>query len=158
LSAVHLVAHGAPGLVSLGSGMLSAASLPSYAGELATLKASLAPGADLSSWSCDVAAGPGGQALLDGLSAASGATVAASTHAVGAAALGGSWQLDAQTGPVSVTAPFATEHFTGTLGIISTFAGNGSQVFSGDGGAATGAGIYQPYNMAVDAAGNIYIV
>ncbi len=42
-------------------------------------------------------------------------------------------------------------------GIISTFAGNGTQGFSGDGFAATAAEINQPTEVYADAAGNIYI-
>jgi sugar lactone lactonase YvrE len=44
-----------------------------------------------------------------------------------------------------------------TAGIISTVAGNGLPAFSGDGGAATSAALNDPYDVAVDAAGNIYI-
>jgi sugar lactone lactonase YvrE len=42
-------------------------------------------------------------------------------------------------------------------GIISTVAGNGSGTYAGDGGAATNAGLYYPYGVAVDAAGNLFI-
>ena len=41
--------------------------------------------------------------------------------------------------------------------MISTVAGNGSQDFKGDGGAATAASLSNPRAIAVDAAGNIYI-
>jgi hypothetical protein len=44
-----------------------------------------------------------------------------------------------------------------TSGIITTVAGNGTGVFSGDGGAATSAGVASPTNVAVDASGNIFI-
>ncbi len=43
-------------------------------------------------------------------------------------------------------------------GIITTVAGNGNVGFSGDGGAATAAELYNPRGVAVDAAGNVYIV
>jgi uncharacterized protein (TIGR03437 family) len=43
-------------------------------------------------------------------------------------------------------------------GIITTVAGNGSTVFSGDGGPATKAGLGIPPDVAVDSAGNLYIV
>jgi uncharacterized protein (TIGR03437 family) len=44
-----------------------------------------------------------------------------------------------------------------TSGIITTVAGNGTGVFSGDGGAATSAGVASPNGVWVDASGNIYI-
>ncbi len=44
-----------------------------------------------------------------------------------------------------------------TNGIINTVAGNGTATFGGDGGAATNAGV-NPYALAFDASGNLYIV
>jgi len=43
-------------------------------------------------------------------------------------------------------------------GIITTVAGNGTAGFTGDGGAATSAELNQPMAIAVDSAGNLYIV
>jgi PKD repeat protein len=43
-----------------------------------------------------------------------------------------------------------------SLGIISTFAGNGTSVYSGDGGQATGAGLV-PAEMIFDQNGNMYV-
>jgi uncharacterized protein (TIGR03437 family) len=40
---------------------------------------------------------------------------------------------------------------------IRTIAGNGSPMFSGDGGPATAAGLNHPRGLAVDASGNVYI-
>jgi hypothetical protein len=44
-----------------------------------------------------------------------------------------------------------------TTGIITTFAGNGTAGFSGDGGAATVAQLNAPIGTAIDGAGNVYI-
>ena len=46
---------------------------------------------------------------------------------------------------------------TASTGVISTVAGNGSVLFSGDGGAATGAGIGIDSDVAVDGSGNVFI-
>jgi uncharacterized protein (TIGR03437 family) len=43
-------------------------------------------------------------------------------------------------------------------GVITTVAGNGTLLFSGDGGPATKAGIGIPPDVAIDGAGNLYIV
>lgn len=42
-------------------------------------------------------------------------------------------------------------------GIITTIAGNGTLGYSGDGGTATAATMYEPAGLALDAAGNLYI-
>ena len=42
-------------------------------------------------------------------------------------------------------------------GVITTVAGNGAQGFGGDNGAATSAQLNEPYGVAVDSSGNLYI-
>jgi sugar lactone lactonase YvrE len=43
-------------------------------------------------------------------------------------------------------------------GVITTFAGNGTAGFSGDGGAATAASLANPVSVTVDASGNVFII
>ena len=44
-----------------------------------------------------------------------------------------------------------------TNGIITTYAGDGTPTYSGNGVAATNASMYDPYGVSVDAAGNLFI-
>jgi len=44
-----------------------------------------------------------------------------------------------------------------TNGVITTVAGNGSATYAGDGGAATNTSLYDPFGVACDALGNLYI-
>jgi hypothetical protein len=46
---------------------------------------------------------------------------------------------------------------TAATGIITTYVGNGTAGYSGDGGPATSAELGHPYGVATDAAGNLYI-
>jgi hypothetical protein len=115
--AVAVVAHGASGELALGTGRLDADTLAGYGPDLATLGAALNPGGDLLLYGCDVAAGPAGAAFVQRLAQATGADVASASHPVGSAALGGSWQLDYQTGPINAGLPFNTDGFQGVLDV-----------------------------------------
>jgi sugar lactone lactonase YvrE len=44
-----------------------------------------------------------------------------------------------------------------STGVITSYAGNNTEQFSGDGGPANGAGLYGPYAFALDNQGNLYI-
>ncbi len=46
---------------------------------------------------------------------------------------------------------------TASTSIISTYAGSGSASFSGDGGPATSATLYNPVGVAIDSSGNLFI-
>ena len=107
LDAVHIVSHGEAGALRLGEAVLSNATLPAYAGDLAAWGRALADGADLLIYGCDVAAGPAGEAFVREIAGLTGADVAASDDATGAARIGGDWVLEARTGGIEAALAFA---------------------------------------------------
>jgi len=120
LTAIHLVAHGRAGAISLGTASLNEATLADAQAELAVLGSALGGQGQLDLWSCDVAAGRDGQAFVNDLAAATGRNVAAASHLVGAAARGGSWHLDDQVGKASAASPFtpgARDQFSSILAL-----------------------------------------
>jgi N-acetylneuraminic acid mutarotase len=173
LESIGVVAHGASGTLLLGTGVLDAQSLDSYAPELAAIKSALAPGGELDLWSCDVAAGQGGETLVHDLAAATGAGVAAADHVVGSSALGGSWKLDVQVGGARGDVPFGTGALKGfheLLGVWSsgaamatarefetaTLLNNGKVLVAGglhNGGDLASAELYDPASNTWTAAG-----
>lgn len=108
IEAINILSHGTPGQIRIGETVLNAQTLDSYATALAGWAQALTADADLLIWGCDVAATPGGIALMDRLAELTGADVAASDDPTGAAALGGDWILEASTGAIEAGIPFTT--------------------------------------------------
>jgi N-acetylneuraminic acid mutarotase len=107
LTAIHIVSHGAPGALELGTATLDEQALKTDAAAVTALGAALAPHGDLLLWGCNVADGSAGQTFVRDLAGRSGANVAASARPVGAADLGGSWELQARVGNVQSATPFS---------------------------------------------------
>lgn len=112
IAAVHIVCHGGPGLLQLGSTRLTPDNLDIYAPEFAAWKIgkletwdepfflkflfpSHSPAIFL--YGCEVAAGEIGQAFLRKLSRLAGVPVAASANRIGSAAKGGHWKWEYTT-------------------------------------------------------------
>ena len=104
VAAVHLISHGAPGVVDLGSLMLDRNALVQRSADLARIRASLRRDADLLLYGCEVAQGTDGQRLITMLADATGARVAASTNPTGYLDKGGDWVLERQTGAMRTAA------------------------------------------------------
>ena len=100
LDAIHLIGHGSAASAQLGSTTLSNANLSQYQSQLAELGGLLTSTGDLLLYGCNVAQGVDGQAFIQQIAQLTGADVAASTDLTGAAALGGDWVLEAQTGSI----------------------------------------------------------
>jgi N-acetylneuraminic acid mutarotase len=109
LTAVGVVAHGAPGAVALGGATLNGASFGNYSKELAMVGSALGEGGELDLWSCNVGAGDAGETLVKNLAVTTGAGVAAARHEVGAGRLGGDWQLDCRVAGAQGEDPFSAD-------------------------------------------------
>jgi hypothetical protein len=104
VDAVHVVSHGGPGILQLGSGQVDRDGLASHGDALATIRQALSEDADVLIYGCDVAAGEAGKAFVDALAGATGADVAASIDMTGLASDGGDGDLEYAAGTVE-TAP-----------------------------------------------------
>ena len=104
VTALHIVSHGDPGALQLGSITFDAAAFAGHAAELAAIRGTLAAGADLLLYGCDVASDSKGVDFLAALADATGADVAASTDVTGSALVGGNWSLEARVGAVQTMA------------------------------------------------------
>lgn len=116
LSAVHLVSHGSEGALILGGTRYDTAALLERGDQFAQWQASLAAGADILLYGCDVAAGEAGGLLLESLARLTQADVSGSSDSTGAAALGGNWVLERQTGTIETQA-LQFDDFEGLLAI-----------------------------------------
>jgi len=94
---LHILAHGAPGELYLGAGVLSLDSLEKYSLALRMVKTYLTADATLSLYACNLAKTLPGQQLVQMLHYWTGAEVGASTTPIGAADQGGNWTLDYAT-------------------------------------------------------------
>lgn len=92
LNELHLIAHGRPGGLVLGNRELNRETLGENAPTLQRWNLQA-----IALYGCHVAAGDAGREFLDRLHRLTGADLAASTTAIGHAALGGNWDLDVRS-------------------------------------------------------------
>jgi Ca2+-binding RTX toxin-like protein len=123
LSAIHILSHGGPGALYLGATVLDEYNLGSYQEALAAIGKSLSDTGDLLLYGCDVAAGSAGTTFIELLAGATGADVAASSDATGAAVLGGDWILEAGIGRIEAST-ISAPGFAGVLGTITGTSGD----------------------------------
>src|SRR5688572_12607926 len=110
VSAIHILSHGDPGQLWLGSAQLTAASMEgAYRDELLAIGQALTADADILVYGCDFGQGDAGAQAAERLSSLTGADVASSTDATGAEDLGGDWQLERQVGTVEARAVAADD-------------------------------------------------
>lgn len=121
VTTIHLISHGADALVLLGTARLDTETLAERASEIAGWGRSLDAGADILIYGCDVSSSALGQQLVNNLAGLTGADVAASTDANGAAARGGNWAFEYASGAIqALVAPSLTEQAS-WQGLLATY-------------------------------------
>lgn len=101
--AIHIVSHGTPGSLTLGSDTIDKNSLSTHNAALQSWAGYLTADADILLYGCDIAQGEQGQVFIDELARITSADIAASTNATGNADKGGDWVLEANTGSIEAT-------------------------------------------------------
>ena len=129
IESIHIVSHGAPGTLYLGSSELSLDTFNDYAGELQSWFDSVSDDVTpaLVLYGCNVAVGDAGSEFLEKLLKITKATIYASSTPVGNSAKGGNWDLDVCRGKVhnSLYEAFQSEVLETYSGIFAT--GNDGQ-------------------------------
>ncbi len=101
VSAIHILAHGSEGSLSLGSAVLDSNTLDTtYRDDLSGLKGALTESADILIYGCDFTAGENGVAAAEALARLTGADIAASNDLTGATDKGGDWDLETRVGSI----------------------------------------------------------
>ncbi len=136
INAIHILSHGSPGQLSLGTGTLTSETIRGeYADELAIVREALADNGDILIYGCDFTAGTLGQEAAQLLSDVTGADIAASDDDTGHDSLGGDWDLETQIGVINVEsiqavnweqlmAPLVVTQVDGTTTTATTLANN----------------------------------
>jgi hypothetical protein len=126
VDAVHIVSHGGPGNLQLGSIQLNSDNLDEYGDRLQQWKKALAPNADILLYGCNVAAeiAPpiAGRSFLQRLNQLTGADIAASKNLTGSAALGGDWDLEVTIGSIETPLAFTLDAIASYDRVLASFA------------------------------------
>ncbi len=131
--ALHIISHGAEGVVYLGNMTLNSETVIARADDLAAIGASLTESGDILLYGCRVAGGDG-KAFADALALATGADIAASIDDTGASNLGGDWELEYATGALEGMAYSSSyEHLLATDNMDSATASGTTVTSSVDG-------------------------
>ncbi len=109
---LSIISHGAAGEITLGTTTITAANIGDHAAAWQSIGASLGANGDILLYGCDVASQ--GNGLLTQIAGLTGADVAASTDATGAASKGGDWTLEASVGHIESKA-FSDPGYDGLL-------------------------------------------
>jgi Ca2+-binding RTX toxin-like protein len=107
IAALHVLSHGAAGLLRLGNTSLSNANLERYRQQLIGWGKSLVGNGDILLYGCNVADGEVGYEFIDRMAGVTEADIAASADPTGNSLLGGDWILEYEFGEIETTLSFA---------------------------------------------------
>ncbi len=127
VDAIHIISHGADGVVELGDVTLTNDSLDLYRPQLQGWTDSLAIDADILFYGCDLAASDNGRELVDALAVILDSDVAASEDTTGHQSLGGNWSLEYNVGDINTglfLSDAGVQSYASTLDITTGLVGH----------------------------------
>ncbi|MFO1257960.1 MAG: DUF4347 domain-containing protein [Gammaproteobacteria bacterium] len=131
IDAIHWLVHGQAGVAILGNTYLDSKTVSTRQTDLQTIGSALTQQGDFLFYACDFAAGETGLQLLGEIATISGADVAASRDATGAAAYGGNWILEENIGSIEAES-FVIAEYDGIFALPGAHSNTTSgQVFIG---------------------------
>jgi Ca2+-binding RTX toxin-like protein len=123
IKTLHIVSHGSPGCLYLGSSRLATDNLDSYSPLVQQWRYALSEKADILLYGCEVAAGEMGESFVQRLHQLTGTNISASANKTGNAALGGDWELEKTTGDIAASLAFSPEAIAAYPGTFATING-----------------------------------
>ena len=125
VSTVHIVSHGDPGYLYLGSTKLNQSTLGYYTEQLSSWfsygKSVNLLNPKILIYGCNVAAGDTGKQFITKLANLTGADIAATAQPTGNKALGGNWELEVTTSDFEFALAFEPETMANYESILATF-------------------------------------
>ncbi|WP_255988624.1 Ig-like domain-containing protein [Chitinolyticbacter albus] len=117
INAIHILSHGDAGKIQLGGQWIDGTGLTANSGLLTDIGSALSADGDILLYGCQVGTDGAGVDFIQSLASATGADVAASNDATGAARLGGDWALEATQGSIET----ATLNIGSYSGLLAAF-------------------------------------
>jgi ELWxxDGT repeat protein len=118
IEAIHILSHGSPGTLHLGSETLNNQNLPQLGNKIKQWGKALTKNADILLYGCNVAAKETGLQFIQKLHQLTGANIAASNNKTGNQALGGDWELFVKIGQISTPLALPSAAMASYQGIL----------------------------------------
>lgn len=106
IESLHIISHGQPGQLQLGTAVINQNTLPAYADQLQQWTQALAKNSSILLYGCRIAAGTVGENFVQALHHLTQVSIAASRTLTGNPGQGGDWNLDVQYGKIHASPPF----------------------------------------------------